>query len=245
MIRILNAFSLAFHNLFNFKILWILIWPLLVASLIWLIIGIFLWAPSAEWLIEIMSLSFLKDWIDESHLLKIVNGIGEILNVIIIVMLIIVTSMVITALFVMPLLIDFVAKRYYPLLDRKKGGSIIGSLLHIISAMIVFIMLWGIALPFWFVGIGMLVTFFAAAYLNQRLFSYDALSEHASKEELKILLATDKLSLWGLGLLTGFVQFIPLLNLFAPTLTALAFIHYELARLENYRQQANSNFSQQ
>ena len=81
-------------------------------------------------------------------------------------------------------------------------------------------------------------------YLNQRLFSYDALSEHASKEELKILLASNKLSLWSLGLLTGLVQFMPVLNLFAPTLTALAFIHFELARLENYRHKSNSDSSQ-
>ena len=235
MIQIFNAFSLAFRNLFNFKILWILAWPLLAASILWLIIGEFLWIPSAEWLTEIIPFTIVKDWFDESDLLKITNSIGDILNVIILVMLVIVTTMIITALFVMPSLIDFVAKRYYPLLQRKNGGSLLGSLVHVISAIIIFIVLLGFALPFWFVGIGMLMSFLAAAYLNQRLFSYDALSEHASKEELKILLASNKLSLWSLGLLTGLVQFMPVLNLFAPTLTALAFIHFELARLENYR----------
>jgi hypothetical protein len=243
MIQIFNAFSLAFRNLFNFKILWILAWPLLVASILWLIIGEFFWIPSAEWLAEIIPFTIVKDWFDESDLLKITNSMGDILNVIILVMLVIVTTMIITALFVMPSLIDFVAKRYYPLLDRKNGGSIIGSLFHVISAIIIFIVLWSIALPFWFVGVGMLASFLAAAYLNQRLFSYDALSEHASKEELRVLLRVDKLSLWGLGLLTGFVQFIPFLNLFAPTLTALAFIHFELARLENFRHKSNFNSS--
>lgn len=244
MIQIFNAFSLSFRNLFNVKILWILVWPLLVASLFWLIVGVFFWTPSAEWIAEIISFTFMKDWFDESALLKITDGIGSILNVIILVILVIATAMIITALFVMSSLIDFVAKRYYPLLQRKNGGSLVGSLVHVISAIIIFIVLLGISLPFWFVGIGMLMSFLAAAYLNQRLFSYDALSEHASKEELEILLATNKLSLWGLGLLTGLIQFIPVLNLFAPTLTALAFIHFELARLENYRQKSSSNSSQ-
>lgn len=244
MIQIFNAFSLAFRNLFNLKILWILVWPLLVASLFWLIVGIFFWTPSVEWIIEIIPFTFMQDWFDESALLKITGGIGSTLNVIIIIILVIVTAMIITALFVMSSLIDFVAKRYYPLLERKNGGSLVGSLIHVISAIIVFIVLLGIAIPFWFVGVGMLVSFLAAAYLNQRLFSYDALSEHANKEELKILLTTNKLSLWGLGLLTGFVQFIPVLNLFAPTLTALAFIHFELTRLENFRRASCSDSSQ-
>lgn len=245
MIQIFNAFSLAFRNLFNLKILWILVWPLLIASLFWLIVGIFFWTPSVEWITEIIPFTFMQDWFDESALLKITDGIGSILNVIILIILVIVTAMIITALFVMPSLIDFVAKRYYSLLERKNGGSLVDSLIHVISAIIVFIVLLGIALPFWFVGIGMLVSFLAAAYLNQRLFSYDALSEHASKEELKILLTTNKLSLWGLGLLTGLVQFIPILNLFAPTLTALAFIHFELARLENYRRKSNFDSSRE
>ena len=35
--------------------------------------------------------------------------------------------------------------------------------------------------------------------------------------------------------MTGLLQFLPLLNLFAPVLTALAFIHFGLARLEKMR----------
>ena len=97
----------------------------------------------------------------------------------------------------------------------------------------------GIALPFWFIGIGMIISFVAAAYLNQRVFSYDALAEHANPEELKTLLKTDKLMLWGLGLLTGVLQFVPILNFFAPTITALAFIHLELTRLKKLRAQSN------
>lgn len=241
--QIFNAFSLALRNLFNLKILWILVWPLLVASLFWLVIGKFLWTPSAGWITEFIPLAVISDWFDESRSQIITDSIEGILNVVILVMLVIVTTLLITALFVMPSLIDFVAKRYYPLLSRKSGGSVMGSLFNVISAITVFIVLWSIALPFWFIGIGILVSFLATAYLNQRLFSYDALSEHASKEELKVLLMTDKLSLWGLGLLTGLVQFIPLLNFFAPTLTALAFIHFELARLENLRHKSGFDLS--
>jgi hypothetical protein len=36
-------------------------------------------------------------------------------------------------------------------------------------------------------------------------------------------------------LLTGLIQFVPLLNLFAAVLAGLAFIHYGLARLDEMR----------
>ncbi|MEK7769317.1 MAG: EI24 domain-containing protein, partial [Pseudomonadota bacterium] len=70
----------------------------------------------------------------------------------------------------------------------------------------------------------------------QRLFRYDALAEHASREEMQALLSTQRSSWWSLGLLTSLFQFVPFLNLFAPVLTALAFIHFGLARLAKLRQ---------
>jgi uncharacterized protein involved in cysteine biosynthesis len=93
-----------------------------------------------------------------------------------------------------------------------------------------------ITLPLWLVGAGLVIPFIATAYLNQRLFRYDALAEHASEDEMRAIFSSQRSLLWGLGLLTGLVQFIPILNLFAPVLTALAFIHFGLARLKNLRQ---------
>ena len=114
-------------------------------------------------------------------------------------------------------------------------GGIAGSLLNALVAIGVFIAIWVLTLPLWLVGAGVVIPFVAAAYLNQRLFRYDALAEHASREEMRAIFSTHQPSLWGLGLLTGLAQFIPFFNLFAPVLAALAFIHYGLARLAQLR----------
>jgi uncharacterized protein involved in cysteine biosynthesis len=53
---------------------------------------------------------------------------------------------------------------------------------------------------------------------------------------MRAIFSTHLAALWGLGLLTGLVQFIPFFNLFAPVLAALAFIHFGLARLAALRQ---------
>jgi uncharacterized protein involved in cysteine biosynthesis len=135
----------------------------------------------------------------------------------------------------MPALIKLVAKRYYPELEREYGGTINGSIINAILAIGIFILIWIITLPLWPVGAGIFIPFVAAAFMNQQLFRYDALSEHASKQEIKTIFATKKYSLWGLGLITGLIQFVPFLNLLAPIFTALAFIHYGLAQLKLLR----------
>lgn len=235
MTQIISSVLIAFRNLFNLKIQWILIWPLIVSCLIWILLSHFLWAHVSGGIVEFVSTTQIKDWLEESYLVKIANSLEGLVNILLFIALVIITTLMITALFVMPSLINFVAKQYYPHLERKRGGSVMGNVKHVLSALLVFLLLWSIALPLWFFGIGIVISFIAAAYFNQRLFCYDALSEHASPEELTQLLASNKPSLWSLGLLTGFLQFVPFLNLFAPTWTALAFVHYELGRLDKLR----------
>ena len=126
----------------------------------------------------------------------------------------------------MPALIKLVADRNYPELKRENGGGIAGSAINTMLSIGFFIAIWIVTLPLWAIGIGIIVPFVAAAFMNQQLFRYDALSEHANKQEIKDIVNTNKYSLWGLGLLTGLIQFVPVLNFFAPIFTALAFIHF-------------------
>jgi CysZ protein len=146
------------------------------------------------------------------------------------------TALLITAFFAMPALIRLVAGRDYPQLKRENGGSIAGNFLNAMLATGIFIAIWVLSLPLWFIGVGVLAPFIAATYLNQRLFRYDALAEHASSTEMKVMFSEYQSSWWWLGLLTGLLQFVPVLNLFAPVLTALAFIHFGLSRLAKLRQ---------
>lgn len=236
MISTLDALSRAFRDLFQFKVLWIIIWPMLAAVLLWLVLGVAFWDTFSGWIANGLTAIGIQTWLEGFEPRWIANGIQAIAHLILFVPLVFVTALVMTALFAMPALIRLVADRHYPQLERRNGGSIAGNLLNALLAIGVFAMIWLVTLPLWLIGVGVLVPFIAATYLNQRLFRYDALAEHASSEEMKILFATNQSSWWGLGLLTGLVQFVPFLNLLAPVLTALAFIHFGLARLANLRQ---------
>jgi len=136
-----------------------------------------------------------------------------------------------------------VAERDYPELARENGGGLIGSLWNAVVAVGLFVGLWLVTLPLWLIGIGVIVPFVAAAYLNQRLFRYDAIAEHASADEMAMLFRQEQGGWWGLGLLTGLLQFVPLLNLLGPVFAALAFIHFGLARLARQRSPNRPNQS--
>jgi uncharacterized protein involved in cysteine biosynthesis len=235
MTAILDALARALRDLFSLRVLWVVVWPMLLALLLWLALGISFWGTFSGWIEQGLDAIGIQTWLAELEPAWIANGIQALLHLILFVPLVMLTALVITALFGMPALIRVVAERDYPELERENGGGLIGSLWNAVVAIVVFVALWLITLPLWLIGIGVIVPFVAAAYLNQRLFRYDAIAEHASADEMAALYKQERSSWWGLGLLTGLVQFVPLLNLLGPVFAALAFIHFGLARLARQR----------
>jgi CysZ protein len=236
MTPVLNALSRALRDLFQFKVLWIVIWPMLAAVLLWLVLGVTFWDTFSGWIASGLNAIGIQHWLEGVEPRWVANTIQAVVHLILFVPLVFITALLITAFFAMPALIRLVADHDYPQLKRNNGGSITGNLLNGTLAIGIFVAIWLLTLPLWFIGVGMVMPFIAATYLNQRLFRYDALAEHASSDEMKALFSQYQSSWWGLGLLTGLLQFVPLLNLFAPVLTGLAFIHFGLARLAGLRQ---------
>lgn len=232
---VLDALARALRDLFSLRVLWVVVWPMLLALLLWLTLGVTFWGSFSGWIAQGLDAIGIQAWLADLEPVWVAHGIQALLHLLLFIPLVYLTALVITALFGMPALISMVAGRDYPELEREQGGGLIGSLWNAVVALLLFLALWVVTLPLWLIGIGVIVPFVAAAWLNQRLFRYDALAEHASASEMATLFKSERAGWWGLGLLTGLVQFVPLLNLFGPVLAALAFIHYGLARLARQR----------
>jgi uncharacterized protein involved in cysteine biosynthesis len=235
MTAILDALARALRDLFSLRVLWVVVWPMLLALLLWLALGISFWGTFSGWIEQGLDAIGIQTWLAELEPAWIANAPQALLHLMLFVPLVMLTALVITALFGMPALIRVVAERDYPELERENGGGLIGSLWNAVVAIVVFVALWLVTLPLWLIGVGVIVPFVAAAYLNQRLFRYDAIAEHASADEMAVLFRQERSRWWSLGLLTGLVQFVPLLNLLGPVFAALAFIHFGLARLARQR----------
>lgn len=235
MTPILDSMARALRDLFSLRVLWVVVWPMLIALLLWLVLGITFWTTFSGWLTLGLEAIGIQIWLAELEPVWIATGIQVLLHLMFFVPLVMLTALVLTALFGMPALIRVVAERDYPQLKRENGGGFIGSVWNAVIAIVVFVGLWLVTLPLWLIGVGVIIPFVAAAYLNQRLFRYDAIAEHATAGEMATLFRNERGGWWGLGLLTGLVQFVPVLNLLGPVLAALAFIHYGLARLNLQR----------
>ncbi len=235
MSAVADALARALRDLFSLRVLWVVVWPMLAAALAWIVLSVAFWGTFAGWIAQGLDAIGIQAWLAELEPVWIAHGVQLLVHLMLFVPAVLLTALVITALFAMPALVRMVAERDYPQLERRKGGGLVGSVWNAAVALVLFVGLWIVTLPLWLIGVGVVVPFAAAAYLNQRLFRYDAVGEHASSAEMAALFRSERAGWWGLGLLTGLVQFVPFLNLFAPVFAALAFIHFGLARLDAQR----------
>lgn len=243
MTLVAKAIVSAFRDLIRFKIAWIILWPIIASILFWLLVGYFFYDIFSGWIQRFLNETKISEWIISLQSDWVESLILGFIDIALFIPLVIITTLVLTATFVMPALIKIVAKHYYPDLKREYGGTISGSIVNAVVASVGFILIWLITLPLWTVGVGIIVPFVAASFMNQQLFRYDALAEHANKMEFNKICSENRYSLWSLGLFTSLIQFIPFINLLAPIFTALAFIHFGFDHLQILRAEKDKALS--
>ncbi len=125
--------------------------------------------------------------------------------------LVILTALVFIAVFAMPAIIRHVATRHYPALERRHGGSLLGSLWLSLWTFAVFALLWIASLPLALLPpAGVVVQALLWGWLTWKVLSYDALAEHADREELRIMQRRHRWPLLAIGTATGLLGAAPM-----------------------------------
>lgn len=232
---VFDAFRKAVRDLCRPQVLAMVALPIVCATVLWVVIGWLSWERLTAWVNGWLLASQAGRWI-AGWAGGLLQFIATLIALALLAPGVLITAMVITEFFTMPGLVNFVAQRDFPGLARLHGGTVIGSVLNSVRAIVIFALLWLVTLPLWFTGIGaLLAPVLTSAWLNQRLFRYDALSDHASAAELPMVIAQNRRKIYFLGLLLAVFYYVPLINLLAPALSGLAFTHLQLGALARLR----------
>ena len=233
---VMDALGRAFKSQLTPKMLVLAVWPMLLALLFWG--GVFWWFWDS-WAGGLTSL--VKSYGAEAQLIDwgfawVAHWLITLLLLSLLLPAVYVTSLLFAAVFAMPVMLNFVVARDYPDLEMKRGGTFMGSVWNGLIVVVVFLILWIVTLPLWLIPFGALVVpTLLSAYLNRRLFMYDALMDHASREEFEQIKACANGRMFTLGAILGFVHYIPILNFFTPIYIGLAYIHFCLGELQRLR----------
>jgi hypothetical protein len=234
---IAGALLRATASLLHPRMLWLMLWPVLLALLFWGTVGFFL----LGWLITRLAerveqffrgaLFFLTfDFTDWALIAS------KVLLYLAFVPLVYMSALLILGVFGMPIMVDHVASRSYPQLERRQGGGFVGSAWNGVAALLGMLLLAVVTVPLWLVPpLWPLIPLVIMGWVNQRLLRYDALAEHANPEERRAIFRERRGGLYTLGLLLALAAYVPLVGFFVPAFFALAFIHYLLDALASRR----------
>ena len=170
----------------------------------------------------------------------------------------VVVTLLVAAMLMTPAIVRLVAARRFPRLEARRGGSFwsgVGVSLGCTAIAVVALVL---SIPFWFVPpLVLVLPPLIWGWLTYRVFAYDVLSTHASRDERLRLLDDERWPLLGMGIACGalgaapsllwavsalalvLAPFLILVSIWLYTLvfafSSLWFAHYRLAALQRLR----------
>ncbi|WP_298923965.1 EI24 domain-containing protein [uncultured Ramlibacter sp.] len=217
--------------------------------------GVFAWLESSA------LISSIGNWLQGMGVGNLKTVVAPLIVIFAVTPLIVVGCLLLVAVLMAPALASLVAERRFPALERKKGGSLLWAIAWSLGSTLLALVALVISLPLWLVPPLILVLPpLIWGWLTYRVMAFDALADHASPTERRELMRRHRMTLLGMGVLTGYLGAAPSLIWASGVLFAAAFVilvpvaiwiytlvfafsslwfsHYCLAALEKLRAEA-------
>ena len=267
MSQLLNSFWRAVAYCMHPRVIALSILPLVVMTVLSLGLGYFFWDNGLVAVrasldrFEMVNTSVL--WLEGRGLSSLRLVLVPALLLFLAIPVIVIISLLFVAMFMTPAMVALVAERRFPQLERKKGGSLVASLLWSLGSTLLAVIALVVSMPLWLIPpLILILPPLIWGWLTYRVMSYDALADHASRQERQQLLKENRASLLGIGVLSGYLGAAPSLIwasgamfvVMAPVLVPIAiwvytlvftfsslwFAHFSLAMLEQLRRRNNA-----
>jgi CysZ protein len=234
---VIGALLYGLANLVHPRMLWLMVWPMLVSLALWAALAFAFWSRLAAALAGLF-----QRWLEPAAgFVRFDFGDATVIAAYVVLFLLLVPLVYLTALFIlgvfgMQKMVEHVAQRSFPALERRHGGAMAGSLWNGVVAIAGIALLLAVSLPLWLLPpLWPLIPLGIFTWANQRLLRYDALSEHADRDEMARIFRQRRGALLLLGLLLALIAYVPFVGFVAPVVFGLAFIRYLLGALQDLR----------
>ena len=271
MSKLLNSFWRAAMYCLHPRVIALSVLPLGIMAVLALGLGYFFFWDAAAALGRMLEsfelLNVLVRWLEGLGLSRLRSVLAPAVLLFLSIPVIVVMSLLFVAIFMTPTMVALVAERRFPQLERKKGGSMLASLLWSLGSTLLAAVALVLSVPLWLITPLILVLPpLIWGWLTYRVMSYDALVDHASSEERRQIFKEHRGALLMIGIISGYLGAAPSLVwasgamfvVAAPVLVPLAiwiytvvfafsslwFAHYTLDALEQLREKNNAQDQQ-
>ena len=229
MALLLDSFWRALAYCLHPRLVLLSVLPLLLMAALALGLGYFYWEPAVAqvhaWLQAPGWWAPVWGWLQKLGAADAPVWLASLLVVAAITPLVVLVALLLVSIFMTPALVSLVAQRRFASLERKQGGSFVASVLWVIGSTLLALFALLLSMPLWLVPpLVLVLPPLIWGWLTYRVMAFDALAEHASKEELQLLLARHRLGLLLIGVCCGYLGAAPALVWASGVVFAAAFV---------------------
>lgn len=203
--------------------------PLLLMALLALVLQHFYWDAAvqgmASWLDDSTLLASMLSWLASWGLANVMDWLAPLMVVLLASPVLVVVSLLSVAFLMTPALVNMVAVRRFPSLERKQGGALLASISWSLASTVMALLALLFSVPLWLVPpLVLVLPPLIWGWLTYRVMAFDALAEHASKDERREVLRRHRVTLLGMGVLTGYLGAAPSIVWASGVVFAAAFV---------------------
>jgi hypothetical protein len=211
---VLNAYGRALLSQMRGKMLLLSLVPTLLSVALWAAILYVGWEPALDWMqgqfFEHELYRYSSSWLADLGLSAVKTIIVPLAAILALVPLMILTAIIFIGVAAMPAIARHVGGQHYPQLEKKKGGSLAGSVAVALGGFAIFAVVWLLALPLYiFPPAALMLQVLLWGWLTARVMAYDALADYASPEELHQLRREHRWRLITIGVISGAAGAVP------------------------------------
>jgi len=259
---VLDSFWRALAYCVHPRVIALSLLPLLLLLLAALALAYFYWDAAIAAVQAVLEqwtlITFALQWLESVGLGFLQAVLAPLLVLLLATPLLVLLTLLLVALLLTPATVELVAQRRFAQLQRRRGGSWLGSLAWSLGHTGLALLALLVSLPFWLIPpLVLILPPLIWGWLTYRVLAFDALAEHASRAERHELLRRHRGTLLAMGVASGFLgaapsllwasgaMFIAMAPLLLPlavwiytwifALASLWFTHYLLAALQALR----------
>ena len=203
--------------------------PLLLMALLALVLQHFYWDSAVQGMTSLLDdstlLASMLSWLASWGVLNVMDWLAPLMVVLLASPVLVVVSLLAVAFLMTPALVNMVAVRRFPSLERKQGGALLASISWSLASTVMALLALLFSVPLWLVPpLVLVLPPLIWGWLTYRVMAFDALAEHASKDERREVLRRHRVTLLGMGILTGYLGAAPSIVWASGVVFAAAFV---------------------
>lgn len=163
-----------------------------------------------DWLQSMALFATFGQWLSDAGLGGLKNVMAPLIIIAGITPLVILAVLLLVAMLMMPAVVKLVERRRFAQLERKHGGSFLQSALWSLGSTVLALAALVVSIPLWLIPPLILVLPpLIWGWLTYRVMAFDALAEHASREERRAIVREHRPWLLAMGVGTGYLGAAP------------------------------------